>query len=213
MSSATAPGLTIVALGVTTPAHVAHLIELFARVEQIDVSPDAPPTSAVNQAVDAAANDWILLLRSNEVVDAILAQELRAAVTAPARAWAFRLRTEVIYCGSPLRIGEKSEGEVRLFHRRHCRVTSIDGEIGVKLQGSVVRLSSRLRTSTFANAAEHQEALMRSGTKRGLVARLLFFGREVIAGGLLFRGRSTLGYVWREAGYRVESGSETSRGN
>jgi hypothetical protein len=201
-----APGLSIIALGRTTPAHVGHLVALFPKVQQLEPrgAGGKSELADVTRAVDAAANDWILVLEDDEVVDAALAQEISEAASPSPRAWAFRIRREVMYAGGALRLnGGAPEAEVRLFHRRHGRVTSIGTPVSVKVQGTVVRLRHPLFRATFGSAEEHETFLRARGTRRSPVGRILIFGWNAIGGRLILRGKRALRYAWIEAGYRV----------
>ena len=200
------PGLSIIALGRTTAGHVGHLVAFFPKVEQLEPrsASGRPALQDVTRAVDAATNDWILLLEDDEVVDSALAREISDAASATPRAWAYRIRREVMYRGGPLRLGGEPEAEVRLFHRRHGRVTAIDPSPSVKVQGTVVRFRQALFRVTFESAEAHRSYLRSHGTKRSLPGRVLIFAWSAAGGRLILRGRRALQYAWIEAGYRVK---------
>jgi len=114
-------------LGVITLGHV-HAEELSAltphlqHLEQLvlDVPFDDPLSkhrAELNRAVDAATDDWLLIVREREVVDDAVAREIADAMRAQT-AWGFRIRSIPMYAGQPLKIGV-TDGELRLFHRRH----------------------------------------------------------------------------------------------
>lgn len=207
------PGLTLVALGRTTAAHVGHLVTLFSPLEQIDVTSENGEASAqqINQAIDAAKNDWVLLLRHEEAIDDALALELREAVAENPRAWAGRLRTELSYAGGVLRLGADGDGEVRLVHRRHARALTAAPELTFRLQGTVVRLRAPLRRATFATTAEHELFLRARGRRRSLMVRVVRFVRDALLSGAALRGTATLRYLWVEAGWSLTPEDAASR--
>ncbi|MGH9423052.1 MAG: hypothetical protein ACRD3J_23955, partial [Thermoanaerobaculia bacterium] len=101
-------------LGVITLGHV-HAEELSAltphlqHLEQLvlDVPFDDPLSkhrAELNRAVDAASDDWLLIVREREVVDDAIAKEITDAMRAQT-AWGFRIRSVPMYAGKPLRIG------------------------------------------------------------------------------------------------------------
>src|SRR6266480_3165575 len=114
--------ISLLAIGHLSADAVAPLLAKFERLEvlELDVSARddlAAHRAELNRAVDAAANDWIVIVRERESVDDALAAEMAEAMNG-AKAWGFRVRTVPLYAGKPLRIGPES-GELRLFHRRH----------------------------------------------------------------------------------------------
>src|SRR5689334_7743925 len=152
--------ISLIAVGHLPADAVTPLVETFERIEVLEL--DVPPhddlaahRAELNRAVDAAGNDWILVVRERESAGAALSAEIAEAVNA-AKAWGFRIRTVPLYAGKPLRIGGES-GELRLFHRRHFLRR---GELGV--QGTVVRLENALTAVTFASPAEHRDYLMKT---------------------------------------------------
>jgi hypothetical protein len=197
--------LGVIAIGAVAIDAFATLEPLFGSVELLEI--DVPPCdplllhrALIHQAVDASSARWFLILRERESVDAALASELaRAAVDAP-RAWGYRLRTQPLYAGEPLLIGDDG-GEIRLFHRRHGRFDKDGKEPEMRVQGTVVRLEQPLRAVTFASAGEHRAWLAAHCIPHSLVRRLLIFAHGAIVTGAWFRSRATLQYLWIEAGY------------
>jgi hypothetical protein len=186
--------LSIITLGHVHTAAFEPLTQHLTRIEQVVV--DLPPRSVfaekraeLNRAIDAAANDWVLILREREEVDGALAAEIAAAMTA-AKAWGFRVRVAPIYAGKPLRLGDAA-GEIRLLQRRHLIRR---GELAV--QGSVVRLEHPLRAMTFQSAAAHRAYLARSGVPHSSLRRGLLFLRNART-----LDANTLRYLWIDAGY------------
>jgi hypothetical protein len=191
-----------VRLGVITLGHV-HAEDLtplthhLEHLEQLvlDVAPRDELTkhrAELNRAIDAASDDWLLIVREREIVDEALAVEITDAMKAQ-KAWGFRIRATPIYAGKPLRLGVEG-GELRLFHRRHLLRR---GELGV--QGTVVRLNNVLRSMSFESADAHREFLAKSGVPHSMLRRLLLFAHHAV----LTRARdaNTLRYLWIEAGY------------
>jgi hypothetical protein len=184
-----------VRLGVITLGHV-HAEELSAltpylqHIEQLvlDVPFDdelSKHRAELNRAVDAATDDWLLIVREREIVDDAIAREITDA-------------------GKPLRIGV-NEGELRLFHRRHLLRR---GELGV--QGTVVRLNNVLRSMSFDSFAAHREYLEKNGVPHSLLRRLLLFAHHVVV--TRARDANTLRYLWIEAGYDHGSGESGVEG-
>jgi hypothetical protein len=148
-------------LGVITLGHV-HAEELTAltphlqHLEQLilDVPFDDPLSkhrAELNRAVDAASDDWLLIIREREVVDEAIAREITDAMRAQA-AWGFRIRSVPMYAGKPLRIGV-NEGELRLFHRRH----------ELRFIGGPSRISGQERSAAFTPPAD---AVVRTPRRR-----------------------------------------------
>jgi hypothetical protein len=206
-------------LGVITLGHV-HADELAAltphlqHIEQLVLDvPFADPLTQhraeLNRAVDAASDDWLLIVREREVVDDAIAAEITTAMRAQT-AWGFRIRSVPMYAGKPLRIG-MDDGELRLFHRRHLLRR---GELGV--QGTVVRLNNVLRSMSFDSADAHRDYLAKNGVPHSLLRRLLLFAHHAFV--TRARDANTLRYLWIEAGYdhgdgvrsKVESDDRTS---
>ena len=168
-------------------AHLTHLEQvmtnLAARVELAGVRAE------LNRAIDAAAHDWILILREREFVDAALAAEIAASMSA-ADAWGFRVRVVPLYAGKPLRLGSDA-GELRLFQRRHLLRR---GELAV--QGTVIRLERPLLARTFDSVEHHRAYLAQNAVPHSSLRRLLLFLRSART-----FDRNTLRYLWIEAGY------------
>ncbi len=186
--------LSIVALGHIHAAAIEPLTAHLSRLEQVVT--DLPPRislvekrAELNRAIDAAANDWILILREREFVDQALADEIAEAMRT-ADAWGFRLRVRVMYAGKPLRLGENA-GELRLFQRRHLLRR---GELGV--QGTVIRLRNPLQARTFDSADEHRAFLQERGVPHSTLRRTLLFLRNART-----FDSNTLRYLWIEAGF------------
>jgi hypothetical protein len=189
-------------LGVITLGHV-HAEELepltkhFEHLEQLvlDIAPRASleeHRAELNRAVDAATDDWLLILREREVVDEPLAIEIAEAMQA-SKAWGFRIRSIPIYAGKPLRLGGE-EGELRLFHRRHLLRR---GDVAV--QGTVVRLKNVLRSVSFDSSAAHREQLSKTGVPHSGLRHVLLFIRYALGAKTL--DANTLRYLWIEAAY------------
>ncbi len=189
--------LSLLAVGHLSAEAVAPLLARFEKIEvlELDVAPRddlGAHRAELNRAVDAAGNDWIVIVRERESVGEALAMEIAEAMSA-AKAWGFRIRTQPLYAGKPLGLGAAA-GELRLFHRRHFLRR---GEIGV--QGTVVRIENALQSVTFASAEEHRQYLAKSAVPHSTLRRTLIFLRNA----LLTRARdaNTLRYLWIEAGF------------
>jgi hypothetical protein len=201
-----------VRLGVITLGHVhaeelSALTPLLEHLEQLvlDVPFDDPLSkhrAELNRAVDAATDDWLLIVREREIVDDAIAREITDAIRAQT-AWGFRVRSIPIYAGKPLRIG-LTDGELRLFHRRHLLRR---GELGV--QGTVVRLNNVLRSISFDTVAAHREYLEKNGVPHSLLRRLLLFAHHAIV--TRAHDANTLRYLWIEAGY--DHGNQAKSGS
>ena len=176
-------------LAALTP-HLEHLEQLVLDVPFTD--PLAKHRAELNRAVDAASDDWLLIIREREVVDEAIAGEIAAAIRAQT-AWGFRIRSVPMYAGKPLRI-DVDDGELRLFHRRHLLRR---GDLGV--QGTVVRLNNVLQSITFDSVDAHRDYLAKNGVPHSLLRRLLLFAHHA----LITRAHdaNTLRYLWIEAGY------------
>lgn len=191
-------------LGVITLGHV-HAEELepltkhFEHLEQLvlDVAPRDPLAqhrAELNRAIDAASDDWLLVIREREVIDDALAAEVAEAMRGQ-KAWGFRIRALVMYCGAPLAIGtERRDGELRLFHRRHLLRR---GDLAV--QGTIIRLNNALRSMSFESADAHRAQLAGSGRKVGVPRRVVTFLHHVLA--TRARDANALRYLWIEAEY------------
>jgi hypothetical protein len=189
--------LSLIAVGHLPAEAVAPLVERVERLEVLEL--DVPPRddlaahrAELNRAVDAASNDWIVIVRERESVGGPLAAEIAEAVEG-AKAWGFRIGTVPLYAGKPLRIGARS-GELRLFHRRHFLRR---GELGV--QGTVVRLDQALTAITFGSSDQHRAYLMKTAVPHSSLRRTLIFLRNAV----LTRARdaNTLRYLWIEAAF------------
>ncbi len=195
--------ISLIAVGHLPAEAITPLLEKLERIEVLELDvPFRDPLSKhraeTNRAIDAAANDWILIVRERESIDAALAEEIARAI-AEDRAHGFRIRTEPYYAGAPLRIGADA-GEVRLFHRRGFLRFANKGEWSeITVQGSVVRLTHALRSTTFASADEHESYLAKSGAVRSGPLRAMTFARNALLAATL--DRNTLRYLWIEAGY------------
>jgi hypothetical protein len=193
MSASTTRSLSIVCLGHVHTEAFEPLTQHLTRLEQVvtNLAARAPLSQSraeLNRAVDAAANDWILIMREREVLDASLAAEITAAISDP-RAWGFRIVTVPLYAGKPLRFG--GDGELRLFHRRHLLRK---GEMQV--EGSVVRAENTLYAITFESSVAHRAYLEKSGVPHSLLRRVLMFLRNART-----LDANTLRYLWIEAAF------------
>jgi hypothetical protein len=180
-------------LATLTP-HLEHIEQLVLDVPFTD--PLTKHRAELNRAVDAASDDWLLIIREREVVDEAIAGEIAAAMRAQT-AWGFRIRSVAMYAGKPLRIGV-DDGELRLFHRRHLLRR---GDLGV--QGTVVRLNNVLRSITFESVEAHRDYLAKNGVPHSLVRRLLLFAHHALV--TRAHDANTLRYLWIEAGYDHEA--------
>jgi hypothetical protein len=176
-------------LAALTP-HLEHLEQLVLDVPFTD--PLSKHRAELNRAVDAASDDWLLIVREREVVDEAIAAEIAAAMHAQT-AWGFRIRSVPMYAGKPLRIGV-DDGELRLFQRRHLLRR---GDLGVP--GTVVRLHNVLRSITFDSTDAHRDYLAKSGVPHSLLRRLLLFAHHALV--TRAHDANTLRYLWIEAGY------------
>src|SRR5690349_15680319 len=100
--------LSVIALGHVHTDAIEPLTAHLTRLEQVitNLAPRvvlADARAELNRAVDAAAHDWILVLREREWVDTALAAEIAASMNTP-DAWGFRIRVSPIYAGKPLRL-------------------------------------------------------------------------------------------------------------
>lgn len=190
--------ISIITLGHVHADDITPLTAHFTRIEQLvlDLKPRDPLSkhrAELNRAIDAASNDWILIVRERETVDDALASEVIGSINA-GNAWGFRIRTLPIYAGRPLRL-RLDEGEIRLFHRRHHLRLADD----LTIQGTVVRLQNPLRAITFESAAAHHEDLARTAIPHSWLRRVLLFTRDAIVTRTL--DANTLRYIWTEAGF------------
>lgn len=197
--------LSVVTLGHVHAEELVALTPLFSRIEQLvlDVDPRDPLArhrAELNRALDAATADWVLILREREVIDEPLAREIASAV-AGGKARGFRIRSVPMYAGRPLHI-VNGGGEVRLFHRRYYMRFANKGEWDeVTIQGTVVRLTNALRSTTFASPDEHRAHLASVAAPHSLLRRILVFVSYAIA--TRARDANTLRYLWIEAAFDV----------
>ena len=183
--------LSIVTLGHVHTNDFDPLTTRFQRLEQVVLESEERPH--LNRAIDAAANDWILILRERESVSDALADEIRAVLD-EGKARGFRIRSVVMYGGKPLRIGG-GEGEIRLFHRRYY----LRFAKAFAIQGTVVRLQEPLRSISFESPEAHRAQLAKSGVPHSGPRHLLLFLRYAAEARTL--DRNTLRYLWIEAAY------------
>jgi hypothetical protein len=195
--------LSVVALGHLAAESITPLLDHFEKVEvlQLDVPPRddlAKHRAELNRTIDAAANDWLLIVRERETVDAALAAEIRNGIDA-AKVRGFRIRTIPIYSGKPLRLGDPA-GEVRLFHRRSYMRYANKGEwTHITIQGTVVRMQHAFRATTFASSEEHRAWLAKTGVPHSSLRHLLLFLHHAVV--TRAHDRNTLRYLWIEAAF------------
>lgn len=195
--------LSIVTLGDVHSEHLVPLSERFDRLEQLvlDINPRDPLAqhrAEFNRAVDAASHDWILIVRERERIDDALATAIATAVK-DGKAWGFRVRVVPHYAGRPLLIGG-TEGEVRLFHKRHYMRYANKGEWeDVSVQGTIVRLPPVFRAVTFESPGEHRRYREKSSARHSRMRQVFVFLRNAIGTATL--DRNTLRYLWIEAGF------------
>jgi hypothetical protein len=195
--------LSIVSLGHVHAEDLAALTPHFSRIEQLVLDINARDALArhraeFHRAVDAASAEWILIVREREQVSAGLAGEISRSIQ-EARAWGFRISVIPYYAGKPLRLG-RSEGEIRLFHKRHYLRFANKGEWEeIAVQGTVVRLPFAFEAVTFESADAHRAYLERTGVPHSILRRTLLFLRDVAA--TRAHDANTLRYIWTEAGF------------
>lgn len=187
--------LSLLAVGHLPAESVAPLLGRLDKIEVLEL--DVPPRDAMtkhraefHRAVDAAANDWVLIVREREQLGEALADEIVRAMK-EAKAWGFRVRTTPLYAGKPLRLGEDA-GELRLFHRRHLLRHGED----LAVQGTVVRLERALEAVTFESVEAHRGYLARTAVPHSTVRRVLLFMRYART-----LDANTLRYLWVEAAF------------
>ena len=190
--STAAQQLSIVTVGHVYTNDFEPLTTHFRRLEQVVVESDDRPQ--LNRAIDAAANDWILILHARETVSEALAAEIRAVLD-EGKARGFRIRPVVLYSGKPLRIRDRGEGEIRLFHRRYYMRFAKSFAI----QGTVVRLNEPLRSLSFESPEAHRAQLMQNGVPHSGLRHVLLFLRYAAEARTL--DRNTLRYLWIEAAF------------
>lgn len=195
--------LSVIAVGHLPAEAIAPLLDHFEKIEvlQLDIPPRddlARHRAEFNRTVDAATNDWIVIVRERETIDAELAKEIADGIAA-AKVRGFRIRTIPLYDGKPLALGDKS-GELRLFHRRSYMRYANKGEwTHVTIQGTVVRLAHAFRATTFATPAEHRAWLAKTGVPHSMVRHLLLFAHHAVV--TRVHDRNTLRYLWIEAAF------------
>src|SRR5437588_486406 len=96
--------LSIVTLGHVHAEDLTALTPYFTKLEQLvlDIAPRdelVKHRPELNRAVDAATDDWILIVREREIVGDALAKEMAEAMTG-AKAWGFRVRSMRIRCAT-----------------------------------------------------------------------------------------------------------------
>lgn len=188
--------LSIVTLGHVHAEDLTALTPHFTKLEQLvlDIAPRDPLVkhrAELNRAVDAASDDWILVIREREMIDDALAKEIATAMSA-AKAWGFRIRSTPYYAGKPLRVGD--DGELRLFHRRHFLRRD-----DIAVQGTVIRLNNELRSITFDSVEHHRDYLSKNAVPHSSLRRALLFIRYAFAARTL--DANTLRYLWIEAAF------------
>lgn len=195
--------ISLIAVGHLPAAAITPLLEKLERIEVLELDvpfrdPLAKHRAETNRAIDAAANDWILIVRERESIDAELAEEIARSIAGD-HAHGFRIRTEPFYAGAPLRL-ESNAGEVRLFHRRGFLRFANKGEWQeITVQGSVIRLTHALRTTTFETSEEHEAYLAKNRRARSSMLRAMTFARNATLAATF--DKNTLRYLWIEAGY------------
>src|SRR5205814_10729451 len=186
-----------VVLGDVHPEELTALTQTFTRMAQVVlvIGPHDSLTRhrpELNRAVDAASDDWILIVREREKIGDALAKEIAGAMS-DAKAWGFRIRSIPMYAGKPLRIGA-DDGELRLFHRRHFLRRD---ELAV--QGTVIRLHNTFHSITFDSVEHHREYLGKNAVPHSSLRRTLLFVRYAL--GARTFDANTLRYLWIEAGF------------
>jgi len=197
--------LTVLALGEVATSQFAFLSPFFPTVEQVStaLASDADLglfRGETNRALDSASSRWVVILRQRETISPALAREISDAATDAPRAWGFRIRTELQYCGKVLRLNRPDDGEIRLLHTRHSRFELKKESREMKVEGTVLRLSNPLDVSTFVNEADHRSHLSRRRA-RSFPFRVIRFVVTLLASATALRSSSTLRYLWLEAGF------------
>lgn len=135
-----------------------------------------------NRAVELAANDWILSIDADEILDdgarlALGGLDLRD----PARCWRIRRRT---FVGErELRHGHLNDEPVRLFNRTATRFNDVPVHESVAPRGPVATLPGSILHYSFRDAADlvgrgagyarHKAAIYRARGRRGSAPWLL----------------------------------------
>jgi hypothetical protein len=189
MSASRINSLSVITHGHVHAEALEPLTRHLSRLEQVVTNLEprvaiAEHRAEINRAIDAAANDWVLIMREREMIDERLAAEIAGA----GDAWGYRIRTTPMYAGRPLRIS--GDGELRLFHRRHL----LRREWNV--EGPTIRFSNAFHAITFESAQQHREYLATHATPQSPVRRMMTF----LANARTLDG-NTLRYIWIEAGF------------
>lgn len=180
--------LSIITLGHVHSEDLAPLTTRFDHLEQLvlDIDPRHPVSmhrAEFQRALDASSASWILIIRERERIDEALAAEIAANVQRGGKR-ALKIRTEVIYAGSPLRI--PGDDEVRLFEKDSH--DAVDGS-----------LQAPFRAFTFESAEAHRQYLQKNFPPHSMLRRVLLFLRNAVA--LRTADRNTLRYLWIEAAF------------
>jgi hypothetical protein len=200
--------LSVLMIGAESPQPMPALERRFPAVEFLQFPGDPwrdlrAAGREINTIIDEAASPWILILRNGERVSERLAEEIAQAIGPSPRAWGFRIRSRQTYGGRPLLLGHRTEGEIRLFHRRHARLGGEASGREMKVQGSVVRLRSDLERELYSDSRSHIEDLERRGRRVSVPRRLVRFLRLTLAHGA-WRDLTTLRFLWIEARFDHE---------
>lgn len=201
--------ISIVSAGHPDPSSIEALRSVFDSIELVETNldhlrPFPEQGGAANRAIDAAQDDWILLLRQHEKVSEALAREISESIGTSPRAWGYRLASSVSYAGQPLRLERGRDSELRLLHRRHARFK--EGREFV--QGTVVRMKHSLVKESFGSSEEHEAYLKKTAVPHSLVRTTLIFLKNTVLTRAFFRSND-LRYLWIEAKYDHEN--QTSR--
>ena len=193
--------LSIITAGHPEPKAIEALQQVFEGLELIETNLDplrsfAGEGGSVNRAIDAAQNDWILLLRQHERISSDLAREISESIGTSPRAWGYRIPSATLYRGRPLLLETATAAELRLLHRRHARFKG--GREFV--QGTVVRTRAGFERQSFATVEEHEEFLAATGVPHSAVRATLLFMRNTVATRAFLRPND-LRYLWIEAKY------------
>ncbi len=197
MHGASVSAITVLSDTEVSEASRKGLESAVERCEWIVSDPAGTEAAAFNRIVDDAAANWILVLREGEELSDQLSLDIAESI-ASSRAWGYRVSRRILYCGELLRTASRDPGEVRLFHRRRARRRP-DGEM--KVQGTVVRLASRIDVVLYASREEHECRLAERFEGRSLVRRLAAFVRSLFSVGLRAIDPVVRAYLWREAGW------------
>lgn len=204
MSGEPRPAITLLAFGRVTTDVTENLVRRVGAIEQIDLrlerdAPIAGHVAEINRAIDAAACDWVLIVRAHETIGPSLAEEIATSIGTTPRAWGYRIRTQPTYRGAALHLGAEDDGELRLLHRRHARFLS-GGEL--KVQGTVIRTREPFEASSFASEEEQEAWLSERGERRGLLGRAGVFTIDALRCKPFRAGSNGLRYLWVNAGWK-----------